>query len=573
MSESPVFGVVGSGPAVDAVQAALGDEGYDARALEPTDASSVEMAIVAGPAGDERFNQVDAVRGAPWLAIELGGIGGVAVDSVDGCVAALDPTGPCFSCLTTRVAATQDSSPTGRATVARRDARLAGAIAGRLALDLLDEPERVGTVVELPYVTRNLLPVPGCACGDDREYRPDRQGEPVELDETMARAERAVDDRLGPVTSIGEASSYPAPYYLAELYDTSGFSDAQASRQAAGVAADWNPAFVKAVGEALERYSAGVYRASTFVSAAAKDLDTPIPPDRFVRPDEGVVTPAPDDSMDWVAGADLLTGESVHLPAAFVHFPSPGARLAPAITTGLGLGTSGAGALVSGLTEVVERDATMLAWYSTFEPLALSVPDDTFDTLARRARAEDLEVTALLVTQDVDVPVVAAAVHRETDWPKFAIGSGAALDPIAAARGALEEALQNWMELRGMGPERAAEEEPTVARYAAFPPEAQSLVAVEETVPATSVGPDDPPTGPAALEPLIDRVRTAGLDAYAARLTPRDVATIGFEAVRVLVPEAQPLFTGDRFFGERARTVPRELGFRPRFDRAPHPYP
>jgi ribosomal protein S12 methylthiotransferase accessory factor len=30
---------------------------------------------------------------------------------------------------------------------------------------------------------------------------------------------------------------------------------------------------------------------------------------------------------------------------------------------------------------------------------------------------------------------------------------------------------------------------------------------------------------------------------------------------------------GERYFGDRARTVPRELGFRPRFDRPPHPYP
>jgi len=56
-------------------------------------------------------------------------------------------------------------------------------------------------------------------------------------------------------------------------------------------------------------------------------------------------------------------------------------------------------------------------------------------------------------------------------------------------------------------------------------------------------------------------------------LTTRDVAEAGFEVVRVLVPEAQPLFTGDRYFGERARSVPRELGYRPRFDRPPHPYP
>jgi ribosomal protein S12 methylthiotransferase accessory factor len=39
------------------------------------------------------------------------------------------------------------------------------------------------------------------------------------------------------------------------------------------------------------------------------------------------------------------------------------------------------------------------------------------------------------------------------------------------------------------------------------------------------------------------------------------------------VPAAQPLFTGEPYFGERARTVPEALGFEPRLDRPIHPFP
>jgi ribosomal protein S12 methylthiotransferase accessory factor len=48
---------------------------------------------------------------------------------------------------------------------------------------------------------------------------------------------------------------------------------------------------------------------------------------------------------------------------------------------------------------------------------------------------------------------------------------------------------------------------------------------------------------------------------------------MGFEAVRALVPAAQPLFTDEPYFGERAERVPRELGFEPRLDRDHHPFP
>ena len=72
---------------------------------------------------------------------------------------------------------------------------------------------------------------------------------------------------------------------------------------------------------------------------------------------------------------------------------------------------------------------------------------------------------------------------------------------------------------------------------------------------------------------MLARLEDVGLEAFAARLTPPDVEALGFEVVRVLVPGAQPLFTGEPFFGERARTVPGTLGFRPLLDRGPHPYP
>jgi ribosomal protein S12 methylthiotransferase accessory factor len=129
------------------------------------------------------------------------------------------------------------------------------------------------------------------------------------------------------------------------------------------------------------------------------------------------------------------------------------------------------------------------------------------------------------------------------------------------------------MELRALGPEAAADEGGAIADYAADPGPAAEFLDAGASVPAASVGPASLPTGPAELEAVLDRMTAAGLDAYAARTTTRDVASLGFEAVRVLVPSAQPLFQGEPFFGDRARTVPAELGFAPALDRAYHPFP
>ncbi len=567
-------GIVGEGRAAAAVETALGDAGIDPDRIEASAAGSVTYPIVIGTAGDGIFERTENAT-TDWLALELGGLGGHTLSDVDAAISILGEAG-CFRCLRRRVSANVEGPPgTGQGepeNVAARTERLAGALAGHRLLAWIDGEAGPRDVLELPHARRRLLPVPGCDCdpGIDRDVRYEHVS--VELQETVDRAEAVVDPRLGIVSQVGEVNSFPAPYYLAVLADTEGFSDAEAGPHAAGVSADWNAAYVKAVGEAIERYAAGVYREGRFEKAPASAVNDPVEPGAFVLPEEGYEDPG-GRAIRWVVGENLESGTSVHLPAEFVTFPPPKRRHKPSITTGLGLGTSGVDALLSGLYETIERDATMLSWYSTFDPVGLTVNSPGFGSLRRRARAQKLSVTPLLVTADIDVPVVSVAVHRESEWPRFAVGSDADLDPADAAEGALCEALQNWMELEEMGPEGASQGSTAIGRYADFPREAREFISVDAELPADSVGPETIPQGEAELEAVVERITDRGLSAYAARLTTHDVEQVGFEVARVLVPEAQPLFTGDRYFGERARTVPRDMGYRPRLDRPPHPYP
>jgi ribosomal protein S12 methylthiotransferase accessory factor len=570
------IGLVGSGPAVSAIEAALSD--VDA-SVERIDVESLDaqyrLGIVVGQAGAPAFdaaNDIALEAELPWFAVELGGIGSVPV--VDGAVVGFDPTESCYDCLRTRVQANVDPDTEPQAAPSDPTARYVGATAGRRICRHLDptEADQFGTIAEVPHSERELHPVPGCRCGSDRDRVLDRGHLERDLGRSLGRAQRGLDGRVGLVRDIGEANSYPAPYYLAQLCSTDDFSDATAQQQAAGVDENWDRAFMKALGESLERYCAGVYRTAEFRTATADEVSSPVTPSSFVSPDDWTDPDATEEQIDWIRGDALDTGDRVHLPAELVHYPPHEKTIRPAITTGLGLGNSTVGAVLSGLYEVLERDAATIAWYSSFEPLELVVGDDAFERLASRAGTNDLEVTPLLLTQDVDVPVVAVAVYRD-EWPRFALGTAANLDPAAAANGALAEALQNWQELDGMGREGAEDASGAIGRYAERPEVVEPFVDPENTVPASSVGPDPVPDGTAELTALLDRLDDVGLDGYAVRTTTRDVQRLGFEAVRVLVPEAQPLFFGDAYFGERARTVPETLGFEARLDRDHHPYP
>jgi len=494
-------------------------------------------------------------------------MGGIPV--VDAAVSCFSPPSGCYECLSGRVNANLDRQSDPAGSPPTHTSRFAGAVAGREAARYLTaDADIFGRVITVPYDERAFLPLPNCVCDPGRDRTLDRAYRECPVEDSLSRAERALDDTVGIVQEVGEAESFPVPYYLAQNSDTAGFSDASAAREAAGVAAEWDAAFMKALGEALERYCAGVYRDEEFTTGRASEVAAAVPPSKFVT----AVDPAPGERIRWVDGRALASDEPVRLPAAFVHYPPPEQRYRSPVTTGLGLGNSTVEAVLAGLYEVIERDAMMLSWYSSYEPLALSIEDEGFEALVGRARSEELAVTPLLLTQDVDVPVVAVAVHRE-EWPRLAFGTGAALDVADAARSALAEALQNWTELRGMGPEEAASALGAIGRYAEQPGPASAFIDAGATVPAESVGPASVPEGSAELNAVLDRLADADLSACVSSLTTRDVADLGFEAVRALVPAAQPLCFGERFFGERAETVPDELGFETRLDADHHPFP
>lgn len=587
------LGLVGSGPAAESIAAAWED--VDGRVVRfspeelTADESIPRIGAVVAPSGATVFEKADTIF-SRYVAVEIGGIGGVPRSELDASVATIVSEEGCYRCLEARVRSNVDGEPDATSPTGDRSAvRFGGATAANELLSALRERTPWRTITEIPGRTREFLPVPGCEhCGgttdDSTRNRPLVKGGSFELshrsvglEDALSRAERSVDDRVGLLSEVGERESFPVPYYISMTADTTVFGDAQAAEFAAGVDVDWDRAFMKALGEGLERYCAGVYRSSSLHTAPAESLPEAVPPSEFVLPDDRERSDS-GTQIEWIEGIELGTERRAYLPAEFVLYPPPTRRHKPAITTGLGLGNSTVEATLSGLYEVIERDATMIGWYSTFEPLKLVVEDPIVETLEKRARAESLTVTPLFLTQDVDVPAVAVAVHREESaidgdpWPAFAMGSGASLDVVSAIRSALSEALQNWMELDAMGETAAQKEKAAIGRYGRFPTEARSFVDVETSIDAATVSVADL-DGRAELDTVLDRLDAAGLSAYAVRTTTRDVESLGFEAVRVLIPEAQPLFTGEPFFGERAETVPRSLGFEPRLDRSYHPYP
>jgi ribosomal protein S12 methylthiotransferase accessory factor len=515
----------------------------------------------------------------PSVLIERGGVGAHSISDVDAAVSVFPTLSVRSSDLRARVGAsesesesnTKESNTSGTSTSVEY---VAGAIAGQRLRALLEDPNSGSVVIEIAQTDirqpRVILPTPDGPLGFENVSFEHRS---TSLDETLTRAEQAVDPRIGIISQVGERESYPAPYYLARVRENRSFSAVRAPEFAGGVDMNWDVAFMKATGEAFERYCAGTYTHDSFTTAPATTQRNPVSPSQFVTP-SNTTPPKKSDPIPWIEGRDLYQGTIASLPAEFVFHPPPRERLRPAITTGLGVGTSPVEAALSGVCEVVERDAAMISWYSTYDPLGLNITsDDTFEALRNRANSLGLSVQPLLLTQDIDIPVVAVALYREETWPHFAVGSNAAVNAIAAANGALAEALQNWMELRSMGSDEAENASGAIGQFASFPEPAHEFIDVEHTVPIHTVGSSTELDKQESLANICEQITAAGMSVYAARITTADVSQLGFEALRVLIPSSQPLFQDTTFFGKRAEEVPKSLGFEPHLDRVFHPYP
>jgi len=557
--------LVGTGPATAAVEAALAELNVSPSTVSPDDIESADLAVVRDERGAqpfERANRAALAGETAWLAIEVGGVGGRAAAGV-GVAGFSPPETGCYDCLSLRVAASEDGSEVGpdsdergRKAQAAGTERLAGAIVGHELVWLLDggaSPLLGGVrVVSTDSEARELLAVPDCHCQRPPAMFQLNYHQPYTPAETVDHAGRAVDERVGLIRRVDEFDPHPAAHVAATLSDTAAFSDGQAPRQVAAAGANTTEATARALERALARYSAALSRTDSLVCAAHSALELAVDPGEFVLPAEAETA----GEHYWRLGRRLDDGTPGHLPAERVHAPPPTRRLGRPVAPGLGAGASTAGAVLDALYEVVADDAAMLSWYSTHRPPELSVADERFDRLRRRVEAEGLTVTPLLVTQDIEIPAVAVAVRAET---QVQVAVAANLDPVAAAREALLQALARW---RADGDGEIEDGDRRVA--------VDAFLDAAQQVAAADVGPTPRPTGFGEYLTAVDRAQAAG-DPYGVRLTGPDVAELGIEVGAVVVPAAQPR-ADPPVFGERARRVPTERGLDPRLDRPRHPY-
>lgn len=248
----------------------------------------------------------------------------------------------------------------------------------------------------------------------------------------------------------------------------------------------------------------------------------------------GGLTDVPAEAVGaWRTATSLLTKETAAVPAAAVQPFSAANRDRLHLATGAGsaAGATAREAAGRGLLDALAHDALLraLRGAARVAPLAADAGDPELVFLFKSAT--NLGIGAeLLDLGEGERSAASVVLARETGADgaaRWAIGAG--LSPAGAARDALRDLL-GQVQLAAQDPSQ--EVDPGLPFAEDLAPE---TIAVTADAPAGS--------GPVGFDAVLDRLRSAGRDAFYVATTPADLAAGGISTARILLtadPEGAP---------------------------------
>lgn len=316
----------------------------------------------------------------------------------------------------------------------------------------------------------------------------------------------------------------------------------------------------------------------------------------------------PDREIDWVWGYSLIEERPILVPELLSYY-SLGCGSSGFVyetSNGCALGGSREEAIFYGIMEVVERDSFLLTWYAELnlprlDPL--TAEDEELQLMIERMRAvAGYDLYLYNSTMEHGIPsVFAMAKNRKDTGLNLILAAGAHLDPVRAAKSAIQElagmmlnldekleknkteyekmlyddSLVRQMDDHGMlyGLPQAEE------RFKFLQDDSRPLRSFQEEFKWKSVHTDLTDD----LKDILAAFRSRNLDVIAVDQTAPELAKNGLHCVKVLIPGMLPMTFGHhltRLTGlDRVLNVPAELGYADRpltfeqLNLKPHPFP
>jgi len=218
-----------------------------------------------------------------------------------------------------------------------------------------------------------------------------------------------------------------------------------------GAGFDEESAINAAIGETLERYASAMQDKNIIVESYDEMVNRKleaIQPEKFdLFSDEQYNTPSfPYKKFDnstkvgWVSCKEFGKDEDIYVPAAFVYLPyirkEKEEAITPYISTGLAAHTNYEEAVLSGIYEILERDAFSLSWLNKIPPMKMPAKYE-YDG------GEKLKQYCYEITLDIPIHTVVSVMEGEIDGKNIlSIGAATRYELSEAYKKATIESLQ-----------------------------------------------------------------------------------------------------------------------------------
>jgi ribosomal protein S12 methylthiotransferase accessory factor len=397
--------------------------------------------------------------------------------------------------------------------------------------------------------------------------------------------------------------------------DLSRFSDILNANKSGGGGESLEIALAATIGETVERYCMLFYDKSEMVHAAYKDVkDDAVSPEELRLYSRAQVDQAgpqvrldyfdDDLKIHWVWGYSLTHNRPRLVPATLVYMQyrlddgekSPGRNA----STGLAAGLTREQAILTGLYEVIERDAFTISWLHRRVGPRVAIDDPDLQALGRQRFYGDhpaVDFRIFDITLDIPVFSVFGVLRRPAEFGQVVcVSSVSRLNPTDAIGKCFREVGQGMPYLRYLrsqldGWEPAADHSDLTSfdhhyTYYSLKPEMipKAFAFCDEVTEERALSRiPNRSTGRVAgdLRHCIELLSSVGREAIVVDVTTEEITELGFSVVRVLVPGLVPLHGNHNFqyLGvNRLHEVSRLLGWENGHSQSelspyPHPFP
>jgi len=373
---------------------------------------------------------------------------------------------------------------------------------------------------------------------------------------------------------------------------------------ASGFSFDRDLALIRALGEALERYSLETYipYISTIGSIAKIEklgeflnpLDiSPFLTKQLEQKKNHRFLIKKNSNFSWTKATLYNYNKEILLPAQLVSFNysliNREPRILPINSTGTAFDTTFEGAFYRALCELIERDAFMISYLNKLPSPKInlkSLNSKNVNKILDILERYKLEVYVLDLATDLKIPAFGAVIIDKTGLgPAVSIGLKAGWEIENCITGSIEEALmtRSWIRDK-FGYIKAAYKESedieTIEQRAFLWFSTKMIGKLDFWLKnKKTINISKNKTIENKLEKTLKILLENNMNIIYKNITPMNIKNGGFFVIRAIIPQLQPLYLNEKykFLGkERLYDVPYKLGFRRKkavdLNKVPHPF-